>query len=93
MKFTQFDGIMEYENPFDSSNHRQQIFQRKNPKIFEIENAMIVKVSDEQFDYLVNGNLITQRCGASKELLEKLVKHNVKAKDYDLMFKISKGEV
>ena len=93
MKFAQFNGIIEYENPFDSSSLGQQIFQRHNPRIFEIENAMIVKVCDEQFDYLVNGNLITQRCGASKELLEKLVNHNVKAKDYDLMFKILKCEV
>lgn len=93
MKFTQVDGIIEYENPFESSKHRQTKFKRVSPEVFEVENGMILKVSNEQYDYLVDGNLITQRCGASQELLEKLIKHNVKARDYDLMLKISKGEV
>lgn len=93
MTFKKLNKTIEYKNPFYSSNNTVPVFIRHKPVVFQIENNMIIKVSKRQFDYLINGNLVTQRCGASKELLENLAKHNVKAGDYDLMFKISKGEV
>lgn len=93
MKLTKIEKTIEYKNPFETSTHKQEVYTRVSPKVFETEKGMIVEVNANQYDYLVNGELVTQRCGASKELLEKLIEHNVKARDYEIMHKISKGEL
>jgi hypothetical protein len=93
LHFTQIDKTIKYKNPFKRKIDNIENFERNKPKVFEFENAMIIQIGNNHFDYLVDGNLITQRCGASLELLKALIKNNVKAQDYELMFKISRGQI
>lgn len=88
MKFEEHQGEMEYKNPYKSSNATEPKFKRINPKIFNYKNGMIIKVHENYYDYLIDGELVTQRLGASKKLLEKLINNKAKAGDYHKFFQI-----
>lgn len=69
-------ATLEYTNPW----HRDG---QNGPSVFKIPNAPIyrspcgrgvmVKISNEHFDYLVDGKLITQRAGANTKILANLI--------------------
>lgn len=90
--FKEHKGVLKYKNPF-GKNPAPATFERVNPKIFKRLTGVIVKVHASQYDYLVNGELITQRCGASEKILSQLIAYEVKPGDYDLQFKLNKGEI
>lgn len=80
-----------YKNPFKKDSEGE-------PSQETIQSAKIVHMIDDGtyivnpfyrcYNYVVNGCLITQRCGESKVLLEKLLETNCQAGDYDLQYKI-----
>jgi hypothetical protein len=88
--FKPYDGELIYENPF-STPTGQTKFKRVNPRVLESEFGIIIEVCPKQYDYLIDGDLITQRVGASEELLKCLNIHNVKAKEYTKMYELSKN--
>lgn len=52
------------------------------PFIFKKENGLIIKVSNIQYDYVVDGVLISQRGVASEKLLDQFIKEKIKPLDY-----------
>lgn len=51
---------------------------------------MIVESSFAQYDYLVNGKIVTQRVGCSIELLRGLIEKNIKRCEYDKQHQLMK---
>jgi hypothetical protein len=95
MQFNTFDGVITYINPFGlTSGVSKPDFKRVDPLVCSVDGGMIIQVYNNQFDYLVNGEVVTQRAGASLNLLKIMVAEGLKPLDYEHQFKIqqiSKG--
>ncbi|MCP4475411.1 MAG: hypothetical protein GY821_12765 [Gammaproteobacteria bacterium] len=65
---------MVYTNPWYVSG-LPKIYQRHNCITYKSKcgRGEIVKVSGVQFDYLINGKVVSQRCGKNMELLDMII--------------------
>lgn len=101
MNFKILNENIKYKNPFYKERDLYKEFIRRNPKVLTIINktkflqkniiGQIIEVSHLQYDYLINGNLITQRAGKSIELLKLLMEEqDIKAKDWEKLNKLQK---
>ena len=89
MEFIQSDKDIEYKNPYGLiGGARKGDYKRYTPYVCVIDGGMLVCVHHEQFDFLINGEVVAQRAGASVDLLKLMIKHDMKACDYELSFKI-----
>lgn len=60
-----------------------------NPLVFEKEHGMIVKVSDIQYDYIVENVLISQRGKASLNILKEIINEKIQPLDYERKLKFN----
>lgn len=92
MEFKWIDEDIIYKNPYGVTNGipNKNDFIRHNPSVLKIDGGMIIQVHSTQFDYLIDGQVVTQRAGASVKLLELMIKEKLKPLDYTHQHKISK---
>lgn len=87
MQFKELGRDLKYKNPYGD---KKGLLIRRNPRVISVNGGMIVKVSCSQYDYLVAGEVVSQRAGASLELLELFIEEDLKPCDYDHQFEITK---
>lgn len=78
-----------YKNIF---NKQEKTEKKDNVKVFTNENGMIVEYiggNNKCYDYVIDGLLITTRCGYSEKLLNLLSEYKVQPADYETQFKIN----
>lgn len=100
MKFKQEEKTIEYKNRWHNKTN-EIFFIRNNPYVFRKDIGMIIKVSDVQYDYLINGIVIAQRVGASEEILDNFIHYWDKIKymsnndlwSFELLGKMKKEDV
>lgn len=91
MQFIMFDGVVTYKNPYGVVNGKTNLdYKRVNPLVCSINGGMIIQVHNTQFDYLINGEVVTQRVGASLNLLKIMIAEGLKPLDYEHQFRIKK---
>lgn len=68
-KFTE-RATLEYCNPYQTG---PSVYKRENVPVYRCAcgRGMIVKVFNKWFDYLIDGDLKTQRAGANTEILHR----------------------
>lgn len=67
---------LEYENPwYTPFSASPKVYQRDDAPVFKTDcgRGMIVKVNNRHYDYLVDGKVVTQRCGNSMNVMNKLL--------------------
>jgi hypothetical protein len=64
---------LSYPNPWHHGYNGPAIFERHNVQAWESGRGMIVKVSDRQYDYLIDGRVVSQRGGCDMGLLERMI--------------------
>lgn len=94
MKFTQETSTITCKNPFKTIQGDEFVY--KMPYVFRTDGGFIIRAINaieegrSQYDYFVGDRLVTQRAGASEEVLKKLIQYDAYAGDYTLFNKISK---
>ena len=90
MKFIRSSEDIVYKNPYGEKDKIARDFVRRKPYICVTDGGMIVQVHDKQFDFLVGGEVVTQRAGASMRLLKAFIAEGLKPCDWTHQFEIQK---
>jgi len=66
---------LSYPNPWHRGYNGPEIFERRDVQawVSPCGRGMIVKVSEHQYDYLIDGRVVTQRAGRDMGLLERMI--------------------
>lgn len=94
MKFKQETETIVCKNPFKTIQCDEFVY--KMPYVFRMQGGFIIRAINaieegrSQYDYFVGDRLVTQRAGASEEVLKKLIEYDAQAGDYTLFNQISK---
>lgn len=66
---------LSYPNPWHHGYNGPAIFERHDVQawVSPCGRGMIVKVSDRQYDYLIDGRVVSQRGGCDMGLLERMI--------------------
>jgi len=100
-KFVETTETIEYKNPYTHKNSNGTVVQRPNtiihnPLIFKVEvngNVGMLVHKHSSYDYVVNNVIVSERVGASIELLEEFTRHNIQPSDFTMAHKIIKNLV
>lgn len=70
---------LSYPNPWHHGYNGPEIFERRDARVWPSAcgRGMIVKVSDRQYDYLIDGRVVSQRGGCDMGLLERMVEEGL----------------
>lgn len=80
-----------YINPFGEQKlNKVKYYTASHPLIHIIDYKNYIIKRATQHNYAVNGICIAQRVGYSEELLELLIKYDVKHDDYEAKFQVNK---
>ena len=97
-RFSETTETIEYKNPYTYKNSNGTILNRPN---IVLSNSLLFKVIVDgnvgmlvyrfnRYDYVVNNILVSQRVGASIELLKEFTRRNIRPSDYSLAHQIIK---
>jgi hypothetical protein len=64
---------LSYPNPWHHGYNGPAVFERRDVRAWSSGRGMIVKVSDRQYDYLIDGRVVSQRGGCDMGLLERMI--------------------
>lgn len=68
---------LSYQNPWHRGYNGPEIFERHDVTVWRSGRGMIVKVMDRQYDYLIDGRVVSQRGGRDMALLERMIEEGL----------------